>query len=173
MESTVIIPENTGLEVLEHLSYQRGILWENIEIFLNQLSKIEGVTIAGTKEMDTIYPVKHHLEDGLYTRELFIPKGHLVVSYIHKQNHPSFLLKGDISLLLDTGEIQRLKAPQKVFTKIGTQRVCYTHEDVTWVCVYKTRCKKIKSIEKEIYTLNYKELPMKIINKQLKSWQEQ
>lgn len=173
MESNVIIPENTGLEVLEHLSHQRGILWENINIFLNQLSKVESVLLAGTQEMETTLPIKHHVEGGLYTRELFIPKGHLVVSYIHKQNHPSFLLKGDISILLDTGEIQRLKAPYKAFTKIGTQRVCYTHEDVTWVCVYKTRCKKIKSIEKEIYTLNYKELPMKIINKQLKSWQEQ
>ena len=39
-------------------------------------------------------PLNHRLKDGLYTREIFMPKGTLVVSFIHKQSHPSFFLKG-------------------------------------------------------------------------------
>ena len=114
--------------------------------------------------MDELMPVKHHLKDGLYTREIFMPKNSLVVSFIHKQSHPSFFLKGEMSVLLDTGEVKRIKAPMVVQTDIGTQRVAFMHEDCVWTCVYKTDAETIEEAEKEVYTYNYKELPSYVIN---------
>ena len=96
-----------------------------------------------------------------------MPKGSLVVSYIHKQNHPSFFLEGEMSLLLDTGEVKRVKAPMKVLTEIGTQRVAYMHEDCRWVCVYKTDKKTIEEAEKEVYTDNYRTLPTSVLKQYL------
>ena len=49
--------------------------------------------------MKEYYPLKHHIEGGLYTREIFMPKGHLTISFIHKQQHPSFLMKGKVSFV--------------------------------------------------------------------------
>jgi hypothetical protein len=96
-----------------------------------------------------------------------MPKGSLVVSFIHKQNHPSFFMSGEMSVLLDTGDIKRIKAPMVVQTEVGTQRVAYMHEDTTWVCVYKTEKENIEDAMKEVYTTNFKELPEWVIEKQL------
>ena len=121
--------------ILQEVNKNRGILWEKISQFKDTILDQEGVVIHHTKEMDELMPVKHHLKDGLYTREIFMPKNSLVVSFIHKQSHPSFFLKGEMSVLLDTGEVKRIKAPMVVQTDIGTQRVAFMHEDCVWTCV--------------------------------------
>ena len=157
-------PEN----ILEHVHKHRGGLWENIRLFKEGLISHEDSVVHHTPEMDEVMPVNHHLKDGLYTREIFMPKGMLVVSFIHKQSHPSFFLKGEMSIVSDTGEVKRIKGPMKVMTDIGTQRVAYIHEDTTWVCVYRTDATTIEEAEKEVYTENYKELPEHVIlNKKL------
>jgi len=150
--------------ILQEVNKNRGILWEKISQFKDTILDQEGVVIHHTKEMDELMPVKHHLKDGLYTREIFMPKNSLVVSFIHKQSHPSFFLKGEMSVLLDTGEVKRIKAPMVVQTDIGTQRVAFMHEDCVWTCVYKTDAETIEEAEKEVYTYNYKELPSYVIN---------
>jgi len=152
-------PEN----ILKTVHQNRGLLWANIRIFKEQLMSIEGSVSVGSKEMQEIFPLKHDLKDGLYTREILMPKGSLVVSFIHKQNHPSFFLSGEMSVLSDTGEVKRIKAPMKVMTEIGTQRVAYMHEDCVWVCVYRTDKETIEEAEKDVYTQDYNDLPPHII----------
>ena len=158
-------------DVLRHVHQDRGILWEEIEDFRQQIMGMEGCVNHHTDEMQERCPVEHTLADGLYTREIFMGKGELVVSFIHKQTHPSFFLSGEMSVLLDTGEVKRIKAPMKVMTEIGTQRVAYMHEDVTWVCVYRTDATTVEEAEAELITLNYRELPENIISNKLLTWQ--
>ena len=166
MESITTVPNHT--EILTYVHEKRGLLWEKIADFCEEFKKAEGVLQHHTEAMIQSFPVKHHLENGLYTREVFMPKGHLCVSFIHKQTHPGFFLSGEMSVLMDTGEIKRMKAPMKVITEIGTQRIGYMHEDCVWVCVYRTDKETIEEAEEEVYTLNYRELPeYVIINKKL------
>lgn len=150
-------------DILQKVHSDRGLLWANIKVFKEQILSLNGSVEAGTKEMNEMFPLKHNLQDGLYTREILMPKGSLVVSFIHKQNHPSFFMSGEMSVLLDTGEVKRIKAPMKVMTEIGTQRVAYMHEDCIWICVYKTDKKTIEEAEKDVYTQDYKDLPPHII----------
>jgi hypothetical protein len=150
-------------DILQKVHNDRGLLWANIKVFKEQILSLNGSVEAGTKEMNEMFPLKHNLQDGLYTREILMPKGCLVVSFIHKQNHPSFFMSGEMSVLLDTGEVKRIKAPMKVMTEIGTQRVAYMHEDCVWICVYKTDKKTIEEAEKDVYTQDYKDLPPHII----------
>ncbi len=164
-------------QVLEYVQHSRGLMWERIEDFKQQLKKIEGVLehTAGTpqsKEMSETYPLKQHIENGLYTRELFMPKGSLVVSMIHKQQHPSFLLKGKVSYLTDSGELKTIIGPHTIFTQTGTQRVLYIHEDTEWACVYKTEAKTFEEAEADVYANNYTELPQETISKIKELWQE-
>jgi len=155
-------------DILKYVHQNRGILWERIAAFRKQLGTLETAVQHGTEEMAELMPLKHDFSDGLYTREIFMPKGTVVVSFIHKQNHPSFFLSGEMSVLNDKGEINRIKAPMKVMTEIGTQRVAYMHEDCVWVCVYRTDKETIEEAEKDIYTEDYKELPEYVIlNKKL------
>jgi len=150
-------------DILQKVHNDRGLLWANIKVFKEQILSLNGSVEAGTKEMNEMFPLKHNLQDGLYTREILMPKGSLVVSFIHKQNHPSFFMSGEMSILLDTGEVKKIKAPMKVMTEIGTQRVAYMHEDCIWICVYKTDKKTIEEAEKDVYTQDYKDLPPHVI----------
>lgn len=150
-------------DILQKVHNDRGLLWANIKVFKEQILSLNGSVEAGTKEINEMFPLKHNLQDGLYTREILMPKGSLVVSFIHKQNHPSFFMSGEMSVLLDTGEVKRIKAPMKVMTEIGTQRVAYMHEDCIWICVYKTDKKTIEEAEKDVYTQDYKDLPPHVI----------
>jgi hypothetical protein len=163
--------------VLGGIPQLTGIMWEKIEEFQKKLSTFEGGIShnAGDEqceELQKTFPLKQHIEGGLYTREIFMPKGSVVISMIHKQDHPSFVLKGVVSFLDDKGVVRTVKGPHKIFTKIGTQRVLYIHEDTTWCCVYKTKAKTFEEAEADVYTNNYKDLPKKVINKIKKLWQD-
>ena len=159
-------------DILQKVHNDRGLLWANIKVFKEQILSLNGSVEAGTKEMNEMFPLKHNLQDGLYTREILMPKGSLVVSFIHKQNHPSFFMSGEMSVLLDTGEVKKIKAPMKVMTEIGTQRVAYMHEDCVWICVYKTNKKTVEEAEKDVYTQDYKDLPPHIILNKGLIWQD-
>ena len=159
-----------GQDVLSSIILKRGMLWEKIEEFKDQLNKIDGavnhtVGMPQEEEMKALFPLKQHLEGGLYTRELFMPKDSIIVSLIHKQQHPTFLLKGKVSYITDEGEIKTIEAPHTIFTQIGTQRVIYMHEDSDLCCVYKTEAKTFEEAEADVCTDNYRKLPQELINK--------
>ncbi len=154
-------------EILYHVHKERGLLWESIEDLRNQLAPLDNTVSHHTEEMQDLMPVTHKLENGLYTREVFMPAGQLVVSFIHKQNHPSFFMEGEMSLLMDSGEVKRVKAPMVVHTEAGTQRVAVIHEDTRWACVYRTDAETVEEAEKEVYTMDFRELPESVIQKKL------
>ena len=162
-------------DVLSSIILKRGLLWEKIDEFKTQLNKIDGVVnhtvgMPQEEEVKELFPLKQHIEGGLYTRELFMPKDSIIVSMIHKQQHPTFLLKGKVSYITDEGEIKTIKAPYTIFTQIGTQRVFYMHEDSDLCCVYKTEAKTFEEAEADVYTDNYMELPKELKNKVL--WED-
>jgi hypothetical protein len=73
----------------------------------------------------------HRFTDGLYVRELFIPKDTLVTSKIHKTQHQYFLLKGKLLVWID-GVEQLIEAPYIGVTEPNTQRVVLALEDCVW-----------------------------------------
>lgn len=165
------------IQLISEIPARRGVMWEKIAQFQTQLQEMQGCLThqAGdtqSEKMKAVLPLKQTLEGGLYTRELFMPQGSLIVSMIHKQQHPSFLLKGKVSYLKDDGTIETITSPHKIFTQIGTQRVLYIHEDTEWCCVYKTDATTFEEAEADVYTNDYRELPYEIINKTKELWQE-
>ena len=174
---SIIVEIDPLKEVLKNIPNTTGLLWEKMSLLEKQLLRIEGAVhhkVGEPQEEDLkeIFPLEQKIEGGLYTRHLFARKGSLFLSMIHKQQHPSFLLKGEISYLTNEGKILRINAPHKVFTQIGAQRVFYAHEDCEWCCVYRTDAKTFEEAELDVYTQNYKELPKEIIIKNEKLWQE-
>ena len=80
-------------------------------------------------------PLTHHFANGLYGREIFIPKGSIIVTKIHKQENISFLLKGKLSVITENG-VDVFTAPAMFVTKPGTKRVLYSHNDVIFATVH-------------------------------------
>ena len=81
---------NNPESVLENINQNRGLLWERINDFKSDMLSVKEAVVHHTEEMQKAMPLKHHIKDGIYTREIFMPKGMLVLSFIHKTNHPSF-----------------------------------------------------------------------------------
>jgi len=118
---------------------------QKTDILQKAMMNFPGAQIGDGK----ICPLKHTFCDGSYVREIFMPKGTLVVSKIHKKRHPYFIMSGDVSVVTEDGSA-RIKAPYQGITEPGTKRVLFTHEDTVWTTVHVTEKTDIKEIEQEI-----------------------
>ena len=99
--------------------------------------------------MQGLNPVKHTFADGCYIREIFNPAGEVLVTKIHKKEHPFFLMSGKMSILTDDGVVH-LEAPHHGVTKPGTKRIIYTHTDCVFVTVHATDKTSVEEVEKEV-----------------------
>jgi hypothetical protein len=139
------------------LSERKKIFRESVMEVQKEVAAIPGSLVAGTPEYKEVCPLKHTFADGLYIREIFMPKGLLMISKIHKVLHPYFILSGEVSVLTEDG-IVRIKAPFQGLTKPGTIRVIYMHEDTVWLTVHATTKTDPDEIEREVTTTDFDEL---------------
>lgn len=126
----------------------------SIMSFEDGLKNQEGAVLG--RESEEICPVRHKFVDGAYVREIFMPKGMLLTSKIHKICHPYFVMEGECSVLTDEGVV-RIKAPYSGITKAGTKRILYMHEATTWITVHVTKHKNMDMIEDEIIAKDFDE----------------
>jgi hypothetical protein len=95
-------------------------------------------------------PVTHRFTPGLYAREIFMPKGTLVVSKIHKTEHPYVVSKGEAAVWCEADGMKRIKAPFTGITKPGTQRILLILEDCIWTTFHPTTETDLEKIEAAI-----------------------
>ena len=105
-------------------------------------------------ELNEMNPVKHTFAGGCYIREIFNPAGLILVTKIHKKEHPFFLMKGKMSILTEDG-VKTIQAPHNGVTPPGTKRVIFTHEDCVFITVHATELTDIKEIEEEIIAKDF------------------
>jgi len=137
----------------------------SILMFEDKLRQLDG-SFEG-KESEEVCPLEHDFVDGAYVRKIFMPKGTLLTSKIHKICHPYFIMSGECSVLTDEGII-RIKAPFSGITKAWTKRVLYIHEDTVWVTVHVTKHKDLEQIEDEIIAKDFSELDALPTEEQMK-----
>jgi hypothetical protein len=125
---------------------------EALGVVEGEMAKVEGATYG-----DECCPLKHSFGDGLYIREITMPKGMLVTSKIHKTTHPYFVVSGDVSVQTDKG-IVRIKGPCWGITQAGTKRLLYLHEETVWVTVHATQETDLEKIEEQLIAKDTKEL---------------
>ena len=124
-----------------------------MEVQENLENHPDGLTGEALQKLN---PLKHSFADGCYIREIFNPKGELLITKIHKVSHPFFLLKGDMTILMEDG-IKRIKAPHYGITPAGTKRIIYCHEDCMFVTVHATKLTDIDKIEEEVIAKDFDE----------------
>lgn len=79
----------------------------------------------------------HHFSDGLYAKELVIPKDMGIVQHSHKYAHLSILAKGRVIVISDDKE-QEYKAPACIEIKAGVHHKVISLEDAIWYCIHAT-----------------------------------
>ena len=110
------------------------------------------------EELHTANPVKSTFAGGCYIREIYNPAHHLIVTKIHKKEHPFFLMKGSMSILTEEG-IEHLEAPHQGITKPGTKRAIFTHEECVFITVHATENTSVEEVEQEVICTSYEDLP--------------
>lgn len=141
-------PDDTILETLiadqevSHLSVR-----ERIELIEDAMFKCEQLHI----------PVGHAFADGLYMRQIMIPKGTLLTSKFHKYEQLDVMLQGDMSIVTNDGVV-RVKAPMIGTSTPGMKRLGYAHEDTLWITVHATKETSIETLEKMLFADSYEEM---------------
>lgn len=101
------------------------------------------------KDLANITPLKHSFSDGIYTREMFLPKDTFAIGKIHKIDHTWFLLKGSLLIATQDG-VEKVVAPFQGNSKAGVKRAVYVLEDSIFVNVFPNsgNVKDIDELEK-------------------------
>jgi len=166
-ESRAQFVQVTEMLGLKH-SFNFDEAWEiGLEVrqrkeFREKITELEEaiISVQGTtgEVMHKANPVKHTFAGGCYIREIYNPAHELIVTKIHKKEHPFFLMKGEMSILTEEG-IQNIKAPYQGVTKPGTKRAIYTHEECIFITVHATENTTVEDVEEEVVCTRYEDLP--------------
>ena len=127
--------------------------------FREKISELEEavVNVKGGMTGEILHetnPVKHTFAGGCYIREIYNPADEIIITKIHKKEHPFFLMKGEMSILTEEG-IQHIKAPYQGVTKPGTKRAIFTHEDCVFITVHATECTTPEDVEEEVIAKDF------------------
>lgn len=77
-------------------------------------------------------PVVHRFAPKLYIREITVPAGVVMTGRVHKFEHFSAMISGEMSTLVGD-KIERISGYQPFIAPPGIKRVGYTHTPVVWV----------------------------------------
>lgn len=135
---------------------QQGGITENrntINLAANELLAM--IDSGDIKEQEC--PVTHRFTKGCYLREIFMPKGTLIIGKIHATEHFNILLSGEVTVLTAEG-VERIKAPHTFVSLAGVQKVVAIHEDCVWQTVHVTDSTDLEEIEKEVIVESYDDL---------------
>lgn len=98
-------------------------------------TKIDAFQAMMLEQPQAEVPVRNVFSGGVYAREVFIPKGTLLVGKLHMTEHLNICLQGDLTFVTVDGP-RRIKAPAMFSSPAGTKKVAYANEDSIWVNVH-------------------------------------
>ena len=99
-------------------------------------------------------PVKHHFSKGVYAREIFMPKGMVIVGKIHKTRHLNIVSQGKCTVITTARRLE-VEAPFTFESVEGEQKVVIMHEDTVWTTIHLTNETDLAKIEQECIAETY------------------
>lgn len=102
--------------------------------------------------------IKHHFATGVYGRELFIPKGNVIVSKIHRGKTFNVIAKGVISVICPTNGFNTYEGPHCFVSEPFTKRIVISHEDTLWITSHGyTGPEDLENVENEVIAKDFEE----------------
>lgn len=79
----------------------------------------------------------HHFNDGLYTKEMRVPAGSIVMKHTHQHDHQSVLCTG--TAIVVVGEkAHKYTGPVVLNIKGGIEHEVFAETDIVWLCQHVT-----------------------------------
>lgn len=118
-------------EILRLVDVDRinGMSYEDLVDFIEKSILDSGSAVS--------LPLIHTFTKGLYSREMNAPKGAIITSKVHKEEHQFILLKGEMIVIDEQGAF-KIKAPFHGITKPNTSRIGLVIEDIVWTTFHST-----------------------------------
>lgn len=116
---------------LSNVSVEKNSVRKSIMNFEEQIVAQENSFIGDSD----LCPLKHTFSDGIYVREIFIPKGMYIVGKIHKHAHPNFLMSGEVDVVTKDGK-ETIIGPCSMISPAGTKRALYAKTDLVWITIH-------------------------------------
>ena len=108
----------------------------------------------------TYTPIHEEYGCGTYARQMFIPKGTLIIGKIHRHEHLNFIMKGRVSVSTEYGP-KFFEAPCVFVSEVGLKRAVYAEEDTIWVTVHQTKFtgeENLAKMEDELIAPSYDDM---------------
>lgn len=109
--------------------------YKNVQLFINQFKNFPQFPVKVTNTFG----------GGIYCREMHAKANTVVISLIHKKETFAILLKGSCRVFSQEG-LKIIKAPQKIVSIPGTQRVIAFSEDSIFATFHPSNGKDEKEI---------------------------
>ena len=106
------------------------------EIKTVSMKQIKEFQKAALKVEQLEIQTAHRFIDGIYSREVFMPKGAFVVSKLHKTENISIISKGACLELREGEPVRRIEAPLTMISNDGVKRLLYILEDTIWTTMH-------------------------------------
>lgn len=85
--------------------------------------------------MNIVKETAHFFSDGVYAKQMFLPKGHTAMSHKHVYSHLSILAQGEADVTCN-GVKTRFKAPSCIDIKAGIEHQIDAIEDAIFYCIH-------------------------------------
>ncbi|WOZ57831.1 hypothetical protein ZP9_00015 [Shewanella phage ZP9] len=154
-----IVARVNGVEVakvsgtLEDISLRRNAI-------MSEAIRIRNSVDLGEID-EVICPVKNHFCNGVYIREIQMPKDTFIISKIHKTEYFNEVVSGICKVVTaETGEVKTYSAGDIFVSKAGEQKVGYCVTDVIWrtVHVNESNSQDLEEIESRLIASSYESL---------------
>jgi quercetin dioxygenase-like cupin family protein len=108
---------------------------------------MSNLAIAEQPQGEIIDVISHHFVGGVYAKEMRIKDGYMVKQHAHEYDHLSYLVSGCV--IVETDDEQNtyygpcaIPIPAHV-----SHSVTPVNGDAVWLCVHKTDCEDIASVD--------------------------
>lgn len=110
---------------------EKAVMRENILDFQQMLSEQDGAFFGDSD----LCPVKHYFADGVYMREMFVPKDTVITGKIHNLSHVNILVSGTMEVATEDG-VGVITGPCSFVTRAGVMKVGHSRTPCIWINVH-------------------------------------
>ena len=95
-------------------------------------------------------PLQHHFAEGIYGREMFVPAGSAFTGKVHKTEHMSILLSGEMLIKSTEAGSDRIIAPCMFVSPPNTKKAGFAVTDCIFMTIHGTHERDLDKIELEL-----------------------
>ena len=122
-----------------------------------KISEFEAACLEEAESSSVELAITSHFCEGVYAREMFIPKGVSLVGGIHIKPNINIVSKGKIVVVTEFGK-KVVTAPATFVSPAGTKRIGYALEDTIWTAIHATTLTDPEEIRREVIAPDYNTL---------------